>query len=88
MPLFTCCDHSSHYLGFRADRSPSFKRIGRADVYHRFDVDRGLELVELNESDQKTLQHISAVTQSYLKNHEDDLERCAMLITPRTSMQT
>ena len=87
MPPITYCDPSC-YLGFRADGLPSFKKIGRADVYHRYDVDRGLESVELNESDQKSLQHIFAVTKSYLKNHVDDLAKCASLITPRTSMQT
>ena len=57
-------------------------------MYHRYDVDRGLESVGLNESDQECLQHISAVTKAYLKAHADDLAKCALLLAPKTSMQT
>jgi hypothetical protein len=63
----------------------SFKRASRAHVYHRYDVDKGLELIELDESDQTTLQHISAVTKAYLKAHADDLAQCATLIARRIS---
>ncbi|KAK1979284.1 acyl transferase/acyl hydrolase/lysophospholipase [Colletotrichum cereale] len=73
--------HNEHF-----DVEYSFKRAGRPDVYYRFDVDRGLESVELNEADEKTLRHISAVTMSYLQAQQSSLEQCARLINPRRGM--
>lgn len=68
----------------QTDSIHSFKKAGRSDAYYRFDVDRGLELVHLNESDEKSLQHISSVTKAYLNSRADDLERCALKINIRT----
>ncbi|KAH8803418.1 acyl transferase/acyl hydrolase/lysophospholipase [Xylogone sp. PMI_703] len=59
----------------------------RSEVYHRFDVERGLESVDLNESNEKSLQHISSVTRAHLRNHADELKLCAALLNPRSTTQ-
>jgi hypothetical protein len=62
--------------------SNSFKDAGFADRYYRFDVDRGLESIELNESDDKAMQHISAVTRTYMKSYavQDGVKECSLLL--------
>lgn len=62
-----------------------FRKANIAHSYYRFDVDRGLEAVELNESDSEALQMISAVTKSYLKGRQTEVERCARSLKPRSS---
>ncbi|KAF6839211.1 intracellular membrane-bound Ca2+-independent phospholipase A2 [Colletotrichum plurivorum] len=62
-----------------------FRKANMSDSYYRFDVDRGLEAVELNESDNEALQMISAVTKSYLKGRQTEVERCARSLKPRSS---
>ncbi|KXX73089.1 Ankyrin repeat domain-containing protein 50 [Madurella mycetomatis] len=52
-----------------------FRKAGAIDAYYRFDVDRGLEEVRLNESDEDALQHISAVTQAYMNGHAEEMKR-------------
>jgi hypothetical protein len=69
----------------QADGLSSFKKAGAMNAYYRFDVDIGLESVGLNESDEDALQHISAVTQAYIKGHAEEMARCAQLIRPRNS---
>lgn len=70
---------------FTADTLHRFKDEGRGQVYHRFDVDGGAKSVKLNECDEESLQYLTSLTKSYLKKHEDELERCAMLLGPRKS---
>ncbi|RYP90787.1 hypothetical protein DL770_003120 [Monosporascus sp. CRB-9-2] len=82
VPIATDC-HSAHL-----EVESRFKKAGVIDAYFRFDVDRGLESVHLNESDEKALQHISAVTKAYLKEHTDEMERCARLINRRNTSGT
>ncbi|KAM0276096.1 hypothetical protein ACHAQH_007115, partial [Verticillium albo-atrum] len=62
-----------------------FEKADRSDAYYRFDVDKGLEKVKLDESDEKALKHISAVTKTYLKDQAAPLKRCAQLISPGRS---
>ncbi|KAK4161596.1 hypothetical protein QBC43DRAFT_243126 [Cladorrhinum sp. PSN259] len=64
-----------------------FNKAGTIDAYYRFDVDLGLESVGLNESDEDALQHISAVTEAYMKGHADEMKRCAQLIGPRNAIK-
>jgi hypothetical protein len=55
--------------------------------YFRFDVDRGLEKIEMNESSEEALQHITSTSGGYLKEHKTELVMCAAKINPRTSTQ-
>ncbi|CAH0056446.1 unnamed protein product [Clonostachys solani] len=59
-----------------------FTKAGANEIYYRFDVDRGLESVALDESDKEALQHISAVTKAYLRERSTEIEKCARLIVP------
>ncbi|KAL6407046.1 regulatory protein NB-ARC [Ilyonectria robusta] len=60
-----------------------FEKAGRIESYYRFNVDNGLEKIELDESDGKAQQHLSAVTKSYLTREATQLKRCASLISPK-----
>ncbi|KAF6811199.1 hypothetical protein CSOJ01_05878 [Colletotrichum sojae] len=64
-----------------------FRKANMTDSYYRFDVDRGLEAVELNESDNEALQMISAVAKSYLKGRQTKVERCALAESPESAEQ-
>ncbi|RYO97915.1 hypothetical protein DL764_007239 [Monosporascus ibericus] len=59
-----------------------FKDAGCVNRYYRFDVDRGLESIELNETDDKTMQHVSAVTRAYMKScaAQDEMVQCSWLL--------
>ncbi|RYP72628.1 hypothetical protein DL771_004123 [Monosporascus sp. 5C6A] len=59
-----------------------FKDAGFVDRYYRLDVDRGLESIELNETDDKTMQHVSAVTRAYMKSRavQDEIAQCSWLL--------
>ncbi|RYP48008.1 hypothetical protein DL769_011253 [Monosporascus sp. CRB-8-3] len=59
-----------------------FKDEGLVDRYYRFDVDRGLESIELNETDEKTMQHVSVVTRAYMRSHavQDEMVQCCSLL--------
>ncbi len=70
---------------YQANGLGSFNKAGAAYAYYRFDVDMGLESVGLNESDEDVLQHISAVTEAYMKRNADEMKRCAQVIGPRSS---
>ncbi|VUC27492.1 unnamed protein product [Clonostachys rosea] len=65
-----------------------FKKAGANELYYRFDVDRGLESVALNESSKEALQHISAVTKGYLGEHSTEIQKCARLIAPMSRLQS
>ncbi|RYP72974.1 hypothetical protein DL770_007854 [Monosporascus sp. CRB-9-2] len=62
-----------------------FKDAGFVDRYYRFDVDRGLELIELNETDEKTMQHVSAVTRAYMRSPavQDEIVQCSSLLAAK-----
>ena len=65
-----------------------FSKASSLENYYRFDVDRGLESIKLNESDEEALQHITSTTDAYLKESAGDLATCAGRINPRTSRHT
>ncbi|CAG9989711.1 unnamed protein product, partial [Clonostachys byssicola] len=62
-----------------------FTKAGAKELYYRFDVDRGLESVGLDESNKEALQHISAVTKAYLRERSTEIEKCARLLVPMSS---
>uniref|UniRef100_A0A8H7N7Y5 PNPLA domain-containing protein n=1 Tax=Bionectria ochroleuca TaxID=29856 RepID=A0A8H7N7Y5_BIOOC len=64
-----------------------FTKVGANDLYYRFDVDRGLESVALDESDKVALQHVSAVTKAYLRERSNEIENCARMIVPISRAQ-
>ncbi|KAF9878483.1 hypothetical protein CkaCkLH20_03975 [Colletotrichum karsti] len=65
-----------------------FEKGNAGDAYYRFDVDRGLESVMLNESDSEALQHITAVTRAYLRRRQTKMEQCALAIKPRRKIES
>ncbi|KAK4031683.1 acyl transferase/acyl hydrolase/lysophospholipase [Parachaetomium inaequale] len=79
-----CKDIVMDCHGMHLEVQNRFNRAGAMEAYYRFDVDMGLESVGLNENDEDALQHISAVTEAYMKRHGDEIKRCAQMISPRT----
>jgi hypothetical protein len=61
-----------------------FARENALAKYFRFDVDRGLEAVQLNKADEKALEQISSTTKAYINEKLSDLVKCAKKIKPQT----
>ena len=61
-----------------------FAKASRSQYYYRFDVDRGLEDIVLNESDKDVLELITSASTAYLDEKAGDLASCALKINPRT----
>ncbi|KAB8276850.1 acyl transferase/acyl hydrolase/lysophospholipase [Aspergillus minisclerotigenes] len=66
------------------DIEKRFETAKRLDCYYRFDVDRGLEAVELSEGGRQAITHIEATTRAYMDENVGKLAACADKLNPRT----
>lgn len=73
----TCIDLAlnSHNEAQKFVRSNTGKELADAGIYYRFDVDRGIDTVELDQW--QKLDDVDAFTQAYLARNGSELERCA-----------